>query len=123
MVGAARDGFALRLLTDGTLQRNIAFGTDAAEIDEVRLVRAVDRAQLADTIPSLPDGLDTLVGERGVRLSGGQRQRVAVAHCISTLRGADRIIVLEDARITAEGAYDELLATSATFRTLAGIEG
>ena len=154
-------------LTDDTLRRNIAFGTDAAGIDEDRLARAVERAQLAEFVATLPDGLDTLVGERGVRLSGGQRQRVAVAralyreppviildegtsaldtatesaliraldtiapdrtliavaHRISTLRGADRIVVLEEGRITAEGTYDELMASSATFRSLAGVEG
>jgi ABC-type multidrug transport system fused ATPase/permease subunit len=153
-------------LTDDTLRRNIAFGTDAGEIDEDRLERAVERAQLAEFVATLPDGLDTLVGERGVRLSGGQRQRVAVAralyreppviildegtsaldtatetaliraldtiapdrtliavaHRISTLRGADRIVVLEEGRITAEGTYDELLAASPTFRALAGVK-
>ena len=69
-------------LTDDTLQRNIAFGTDAADIDEDRLARAVERAQLNEFVATLPDGLDTLVGERGVRLSGGQRQRVAVARAL-----------------------------------------
>lgn len=152
-------------LTDDTLGRNIAFGTGDAQIDEERLARAVERAQLADFVTTLPEGLDTVVGERGVRLSGGQRQRVAVAralyheppviildegtsaldtttetalmraldtitsdrtliavaHRVTTLRTADRIIVLEDGRISAEGGYDQLLATSATFRALAGV--
>jgi ATP-binding cassette, subfamily B, bacterial PglK len=152
-------------LTDDTLRRNIAFGTDDAQIDEARLARAVERAQLAGFVATLPNGLGTIVGERGVRLSGGQRQRVAVAralyreppviildegtsaldtttetalmqaldtitadrtliavaHRVTTLRNADRIIVLEGGRITAEGGYDTLLATSPTFRALAGV--
>ena len=52
----------------------------------------------------------------------GRFTLIAVAYRISTLRDADRILVLEDGRISTKGTYDELLATSATFRALAGIE-
>lgn len=64
-------------LFGGTLRDNIAYGRLNATEDDIR--RAVADAQLAPLLDSLPDGLDTLVGERGVMLSGGQRQRVAIA--------------------------------------------
>ena len=69
-------------LTDDTLRRNIAFGLRDEEIDEDAMWRAVRSAQLDDFISGLPDGLGTLVGERGVRLSGGQRQRIGIARAL-----------------------------------------
>jgi ATP-binding cassette, subfamily B, bacterial PglK len=69
-------------LLDDTLRRNIAFGQPDAEIDEQRLLEAVRIAQLEEFLNSLPEGLDTTVGERGVRLSGGQRQRIAIARAL-----------------------------------------
>jgi ABC-type multidrug transport system fused ATPase/permease subunit len=69
-------------LTDDTLRRNVAFGVPAAEIDEPAVRRAIAAAQLEDLVASLPEGLDTVVGERGVRLSGGQRQRIGVARAL-----------------------------------------
>ncbi len=67
------------MLLDGTLRENIAFDED---IDEQRLARAVARAQLADLIDGLPEGLDSQAGERGMRLSGGQRQRIGIARAL-----------------------------------------
>jgi ATP-binding cassette subfamily C protein len=69
-------------LVDDTLRRNIAFGLPDHEIDEEAVVAAVRMAQLELFVAELPHGLDTLVGERGVRLSGGQRQRVAIARAL-----------------------------------------
>lgn len=69
-------------LLDDTLRRNIALGIPDEEIDEETLREAVELAQLTEVVASLPDGLDTLVGERGVRLSGGQKQRVAIARAL-----------------------------------------
>jgi ATP-binding cassette subfamily C protein len=70
------------LLLDDTVRRNIAFGIPDAEIDEEQLIMAVNAAQLAGFIESLPRGLDTVVGERGIRFSGGQRQRVGLARAL-----------------------------------------
>lgn len=69
-------------LTDDTLARNVAFGLANAQIDEVAVWRAICAAQLEEYVHSLPGGLDTLVGERGVRLSGGQRQRIGIARAL-----------------------------------------
>lgn len=69
-------------LTDDTLRRNIAFGIPADEIDDTAVWRAVQAAQLEQFVNDLPQGLDTLVGERGVRLSGGQRQRIGIARAL-----------------------------------------
>lgn len=67
-------------LIDDTVAANIAFGEE--EIDEQRLNRAIDSAQLRKFINHLPDGPQTVVGERGVRLSGGERQRIAIARAL-----------------------------------------
>jgi len=69
-------------LMDDSIRRNIAFGIEDAAIDEQRVVGALRMAQIESFVASLPDGLDTVVGERGVRLSGGQRQRIAVARAL-----------------------------------------
>jgi ATP-binding cassette subfamily C protein len=69
-------------LLDDTLRRNIAFGIPDGAIDESRLARAVSNARLEDVSAALPQGLETVVGEDGVRLSGGQRQRVAIARAL-----------------------------------------
>ena len=69
-------------LTDDTLRRNIALGVPDADIDDQGVLDAVRQAQLGPFVSSLPDGLDTLVGERGVRVSGGQRQRIAIARAL-----------------------------------------
>lgn len=69
-------------LTDDTLYKNIAFGIESTSIDSDAVLRAMRAAQLADFVDSLPDGLNTVVGERGVRLSGGQRQRISIARAL-----------------------------------------
>jgi subfamily B ATP-binding cassette protein MsbA len=68
------------VLFDDTLAANVAYG--AGKIDEARLMAAIRAAHLADVVERLPEGVNTMIGENGMRLSGGQRQRVAIARAI-----------------------------------------
>jgi ATP-binding cassette, subfamily B, bacterial PglK len=69
-------------LIDESVRENIAFGIDADKISEDRIWEVLKEAQLDEFIRSLPEGLDTKVGDRGVRLSGGQRQRIGIARAL-----------------------------------------
>lgn len=69
-------------LVDESIRENIAFGIDADEIDDNRIWEVMEEAQLADFVKTLPEGLDTKIGDRGVRLSGGQRQRIGIARAL-----------------------------------------
>jgi ATP-binding cassette subfamily B protein len=149
-------------LFNDTVRANIAYARPSATMEEVE---AAARAAFAhDFIMSLPDGYDTMVGERGNRLSGGQRQRIAIArallkdapilildeatsaldtvseasvqhaldsmrvgrttiviaHRLSTVIDADRIVLLQNGRIVAEGTHRELLGTSPYYTSLVG---
>jgi ATP-binding cassette subfamily C protein len=70
------------MLLDDTMAGNIALGVPPEEQDRAAIEEAVDAAQLRATVDALPDGLNTRVGERGVRISGGQRQRIAIARAL-----------------------------------------
>jgi ATP-binding cassette, subfamily B, heavy metal transporter len=140
------------VLFNDTLRANIIYGRPGASEAEIRDV--LKRARLDAFVDSLPDGLETVVGERGLKLSGGEKQRVgvarailknpavlvldeatsaldsqterdvqialaeaakgrttiAVAHRLSTIAGADRIIVLDDGHVAEAGTHAELLA-------------
>lgn len=151
-------------LANASVAENIALGIPPEEIDRQAVRDAACLAQADHFIDQMVDGIETLVGERGVKLSGGQRQRIGVAralyhkpeilvfdeatsaldgltedavmesirrlsgqrtvilvaHRLRTVEACDRIIMLEDGRIVADGPYRDLMANSSVFRSLVG---
>lgn len=69
-------------LTDDTIRNNVAFGIEGSDIDDDKVWNALEQAQLKQFVKNLNQGLDTFVGDRGVRFSGGQRQRIAIARAL-----------------------------------------
>ena len=69
-------------LSDASVRENVAFGIEEKEIDEALVWEALKKAELADFVSTLPEGIRTEVGDRGVRLSGGQRQRIGIARAL-----------------------------------------
>lgn len=69
-------------MIDSTIRRNVAFGIADEDIDDNRVWEVLKEAQLDEFVRSLPEGLDTSIGERGIRISGGQRQRIGIARAL-----------------------------------------
>lgn len=69
-------------MTDSTIRKNVAFGVPEDEIDDAKVWQALSEAALDSFVKELPEGLDTEIGERGIRLSGGQRQRIGIARAL-----------------------------------------
>ncbi len=97
------------LLFAGSVRENIAFGRPGATLDEV--IAAARAAQAHEFVVGMPQGYDTLVGERGVTLSGGQRQRVAIARA---LLKDPRILILDDATSSVDTETEQLIQEALT---------
>ncbi len=93
-------------LADDTIRRNIAFGLGNGEIDDARVKDAARLAAVDGFLENMPQGLETLVGERGVRLSGGQRQRLGIARA---LYGTARLLVLDEATSSLDGITEAVI--------------
>lgn len=96
-------------LMDDTIRNNIAYGEDEGSIDEERVKYAVEQAQLSELIGELEEGLDTQIGEMGVRLSGGQRQRIGIARA---LYHNPEILVLDEATSALDNETEKAVMES-----------
>ncbi|MBV8883472.1 MAG: ATP-binding cassette domain-containing protein [Chroococcidiopsidaceae cyanobacterium CP_BM_RX_35] len=104
-------------LIDDTLEKNIAFGIPREFIDCDRLKKAIEAAQLSELVAQLPNGINTMVGERGILLSGGQRQRVGIARALYHER---EILVFDEATAALDNETERLVTEA--IESLGGIK-
>ena len=102
-------------LLDDTLSANIAFGIDAVNVDRTLLAQVIVQSQLSQLVDDLPSGLDTMIGERGVRISGGQRQRLGIAR---SLYARPSLLILDEATSALDNETE--LRISETIESLHG---
>lgn len=96
-------------MVDSTIRKNVAFGIADDEIDDEKVWRALREAQLDEFVRSLPEGLDTGIGERGIRISGGQRQRIGIARALFE---DPEVLVLDEATSALDGETEAAIMDS-----------
>lgn len=96
-------------LTDDTIRRNIALGIDDGRIDENQVAAALRAAQMVSFVQTLPQGLDTIIGEGGVKLSGGQRQRIGIARAL--YHNPD-ILIMDEATSALDNATEKAVVSA-----------
>lgn len=96
-------------LSDNTIRRNVAFGLDDAQIDDNKVWKAIKNAQLDEVVGNLSEGLDTWIGEHGLKISGGQRQRIGIAR---SLYNDPDVLVLDEATSSLDAETEKEISNS-----------
>ena len=96
-------------LCDDTIRANVAFGEERENVDDEWVWKCLERAQLKEFVENLPEGLDTITGENGVRLSGGQRQRIGIARALYT---NPQFLVMDEATSSLDGETEAAIVSA-----------